>query len=46
MKIYQIIFAAILSLLVFAVFPACESGTDAVDTTGLSQTTLRIEGMT
>ncbi len=46
MKTYRIILSGILSLLLFTVLSGCGSGSEAVDITGLSQVTLRIEGMT
>lgn len=46
MKTYQIVFPAVLSLILFAALPGCDAGNEAADTTGLSQVTLHIEGMT
>ena len=46
MKLYGTIFSIIASLILSTMFVGCESGSEAVDTTGLSQVTLRIEGMT
>ncbi len=46
MKRYKIILSGILSFLLLIVLSGCGSGSEAVDITGLSQVTLRIEGMT
>ncbi len=46
MKRYRIILSDILSFLLLTVLSGCGSGSEAVDITGLSQVTLRIEGMT
>ncbi len=46
MKTYKIFLTGILSLLLFTELSGCGSGSEAVDITGLSQATLRIEGMT
>ncbi len=46
MKTYRLILSSILSILLFTVLLGCGSGSETVDTTGLSQVTLRVEGMT
>jgi len=46
MKLYGTMFSIIASFLLLTMFVGCESGSEAVDTTGLSQVHLRIEGMT
>ena len=45
-KPYETIFLIIISLCLSTIHLGCESGNEAVDTTGLSQVHLRIEGMT
>jgi len=46
MKIYETIFSTIVVISISTLFLGCGSGSEAVDTTGLSQVHLRIEGMT
>jgi len=46
MKIYETIFSIIVVISLSILFLGCGSGSEAVDTTGLSQVHLRIEGMT
>ena len=45
-KTYGAVFSIVLSLCFLVTLVGCGSGSEAVDTTGLSQITLRIEGMT
>ncbi len=46
MKTYIAVFSIVLSLCFVVALVGCGPGSEAVDTTGLSQITLRIEGMT
>jgi len=46
MKFYETILSIIVAISLSILFLGCGSGSEAVDTTGLSQITLRIEGMT
>lgn len=46
MKTCRNAFVGILSVLLMVAVLGCGSGSEAVDTTGLNQVTLRIEGMT
>jgi len=46
MKTYIAVFSIVLSLCFVVALVGCGTGSEAVDTTGLSQITLRIEGMT
>ncbi len=46
MKFYETILSIIVAISLSLLFLGCGSGSEAVDTTGLSQITLRIEGMT
>ena len=46
MKFYETILSIIVAISLAILFLGCGSGREAVDTTGLSQITLRIEGMT
>jgi hypothetical protein len=46
MATYRMVLSVILSLIVFTGLSSCGSGSGAVDTIGLSQVTLRIDGMT
>jgi len=45
-KFYETILSIIVAISLSTLFLGCGSGSEAVDTTGLSQITLRIEGMT
>jgi len=45
-KFYETILSIIVAISLSLLFLGCGSGSEAVDTTGLSQITLRIEGMT
>jgi len=45
-KFYETILSIIIAISLAIPFFGCGSGSEAVDTTGLSQITLRIEGMT
>jgi len=46
MKYYETILSIIVAISLSVLFLGCGSGSEAVDTTGLSQVHLRIEGMT
>ena len=46
MKFYEKVLSIIVAISLSLLFLGCGSGSEAVDTTGLSQITLRIEGMT
>ncbi len=46
MKFYETILSIIVAISLAILFLGCGSGSEAVDTTGLRQITLRIEGMT
>ena len=46
MRSKRVISAALFLLLSFGWLSACDSGNEALDTSSLSQITLRIEGMT
>ncbi len=46
MKFYKTIVSSIVAISLAILFLGCGSGSEAVDTTGLSQVHLRIEGMT
>ncbi len=46
MKFYKTILSMIVAISLSTLFLGCGSGSEAVDTTGLSQVHLRIEGMT
>ena len=46
LKTYIAVFSIVLSICFVVTLMGCGSGSEAVDTTGLSQITLRIEGMT
>jgi len=45
-KFYEKVLSITVAISLSILFLGCGSGSEAVDTTGLSQITLRIEGMT